>query len=411
MFLIARLSIVLARPGILIVLSWFIGADSAGSLGRLLVAIGIGMIVSAFDSGKIFYESVCDVVPNNRLRELAFEQYTWRLLVTSVVGICVTGALTISWGFDGWATTLACVFFVSERVIDERQRYLLVESRTKDWSMMQLQRGSFQIGLTVIFMIILVPWRVSAPGWFILPLLVANATMLRHGWFIARIRWIKSIAIEIQHARMAVSQIQYNQMLWVSGLLGAMLGYTDKFLIAAWNTQMTAGLLIVCSCLAIQSMMVSVIFFTPRRGAIVRRKLSLRVLLSAAFVLPVLGGLLVASIAAVFAIQALPMEGRPSNVEVALLALLATVSGIGGVIREVIYYRESGLRPVLIDAGGVIAIFVAANILMWIGAPIYAPIGAACFFHAARIVAMCLPPAVTAYQSKPEVNKQITKLE
>ena len=76
-FLAARLALVVVRPALLIVIANVVGGDEAGRFGRLLVAAGVGMVISAFDSGKAFYRATAGASGRRRLRE--FNAYTGRL--------------------------------------------------------------------------------------------------------------------------------------------------------------------------------------------------------------------------------------------------------------------------------------------------------------------------------------------
>jgi hypothetical protein len=386
-FLAARLALVVVRPALLIVIANVVGGDEAGRFGRLLVAAGVGMVISAFDSGKAFYRATAGASGRRRLGE--FNAYAGRLAIPLLAGLATTAALGFTWEATGWSVLATCTYVVTERVLDERQRYLLVAERIDDWSALQLKRGLLQVACVAMAAGSLRSAPAWAPTWCMLALAASNAASLRLRSAIRRVsRWTTEVRL-IDWVVTGGRQLTAHWTEWASGLLAAILGLTDKLIIAAWGDDQAAGQLVAANALSVCAVFVSTFFFTARRGAVVRCELPVRSLMGRGFLVPLAAGMLISVIAAVAAVHALPHDSRPTSMTIVALASLAAVSVSGGIVREICFYRSlGGYYMAIIDAVCLVALVASTFIAKHIGLPLWFAICSGAVVHGLRGVAI-----------------------
>jgi hypothetical protein len=391
-FLAARGSLIVARPLAIMLTSRFASNEVANDFALLVVAVGFGLVVSAFDSGRLYYEST---LAGEGPRAIRFYDYAGRVVLTGAVGAIVSAAIAAGRSLDPWLASAAAGYFLTERVIDERQRYLLVDRRINDWSSMQLSRGSMQVAFTAIALLAATRIGGLAAPWLALPLAAANLLTLNFLPAAMRVaRLVRGGAIAMHIARRSAAQITGNGALWVAGLLGATLGYGDRIAIALWDSPSTASLVVTASCLSLQSVAVSTFFFTPRRDAIVRNEVPFLVFSTRAYLVPALGGFAAALALAAASLAGFAGDARSGLTETALLACVTAVTTLGGMLREVAYYRLSG--SALVRTDGVTLVAAAIGVLgSWAaGAPLAVAFALLLAVQAARsivLVRSCVP--------------------
>jgi hypothetical protein len=390
-FLGARISVVVTRPVILILLARLSDTQDAAMFGKMLVAAGIGMIISAFDSGKNYYSAKVSL--RTASVDSVFHPYVARLLLPLVLGILATACLAVGWGGDTWTVAATAVFLITERIIDERQRYLLVSDRVRSWSVLQLSRGAIQLSCIVLMTAFDSLWRTLTPAWFLAALCAGNVLMscprrtMKLSAMLAG-RPVVATKLAIRSTRQLVTL----WTAWASGLLASMIGFADRLIIAAWDDPATAGLLVATSALAIGPVIVSISFFTPRRGAIIRGEISARELVSGSFLWPWIGGLTIAFVAALTSISALPPGARPSVTAVVTLAVVNGLSTIGGVLREIRFFGANSKHSAIIDFASTLFLAIALITLHSIAASVWMGLLAAAVIHAMRVVGFAHEP-------------------
>lgn len=403
-FLAARLALVVARPALLIVIANVVGDDEAGRFGRLLVAAGVGMVISAFDSGKGFYRATTGASDRRRLGE--FNAYAGRLAIPVLAGLATTAALGISWGATGWSVLATCVYVVTERVLDERQRYLLVSERVDDWSALQLRRGLLQVACVALATGLLRGAPAGAPTWCMLALAASNAASIR---LRSAIREVSRRTTKIRIINWVATggrQVAADWAAWASGLLAAILGLTDKLIIAAWGSDRAAGCLVAANALSVCAVSVSIFFFTARRGAIVRCELPVGSLMGRGYIVPLAAGVLISVAAAVAAVHALPPDSRPPPIVLAALAALAAVSVTGGVVREICFYRSSHIHTAITDAFCLVALVASTFFTMRAGLPMWIALLTGACIHGLRCAAMALKPPDSRGQNEGKAGRR-----
>lgn len=392
-FLAARLGLVVVRPAILIIIANVVGGDEAGQFGKLMVAAGVGMVVSAFDSGKLFYSAITGASKRRQLTE--FNSYVARLLFPLLVGLLAAVMLGLSWGATSFSALAMCFYVVSERVLDERQRFLLVAERVDAWGTLQLRRGLLQITSVALAAGALRCAPTETPTWSMLALAVSNIASI-HPCKAFRKVSRRTVRMRLADSMLASgTQVVANWPAWASGLLAAILGLTDKLIIAAWGDDRAVGDLVAANALSVCALFVSIFFFTPRRGAIVRCELPLHSLLSRGFLVPLAAGIVVSVGAAVTSVYALPPDSRPTPMSIAALAVLAVVSASGGVVREICFYRSSSGYLAITDALCLVALMASTFIAKQAGLPMWFAICSGAVVHGLRCAAMTFESKVT----------------
>lgn len=385
-FLAARGALVIARPATLVIASRLLGKDAANEFAQAIVAVGFGLIASAFDSGRLYYEAALDA---EGTRAVAFHRYLGRAWIAGAVGAIATGAILWKSGSAPAVIAAATAYFATERITDERQRYLLVDRRTREWSRMQLWRGALQVALAAATLAALGWAGGGSVSWLLLALAAANiATMpalraLRFGTRAAR----SPGAIARLSARGART-IGTNWALWASGLMAATIGYGDRLAVALWDGPDTASLVVTCSCLSLQSVVVATFFFTPRRAAIVRREVPMSAFASRAYILPAAAGLAAGAAFATASLAGFAADARAPLAAIGAAAAASVATTFAGIVREVCFYRASGSRLAVVD-GCALAAAAAASFGAWAaGLPVSVAFLSLAAVQAARAAAL-----------------------
>lgn len=390
-FFAARGALVIARPATLVIASRLLGRDAANEFAQALVAIGFGLIASAFDSGRLYYEAALDA-PGTRA--IAFHRYLGRAWISGAVGAIATSAILIHSGSGAAIVAAAVACFVTERITDERQRYLLVDRRTREWSRMQLARGALQVAFVAVALLALGWSGGGSIAWLLLALAGANlATLpalrgLRLGARVAGSP--RAVARLAAHGARTIGT---NWALWASGLMAATIGYGDRLLISLWAGTDTASLLVTCSCLGLQSVVVATFFFTPRRAAIVRREVPMSAFASRAYLLPALAGLCAGLAFAAVSQAGFAPDARAPVAAIAGAAAASAATSLAGIVREICFYRTTGSRLAGIDGLALAAASAGAGAAWWTGLPVsvgFAWLAAVQAVRAASLVAFAV---------------------
>lgn len=367
-FLAARGALVVARPATLVIASRLLGMDAANEFAQALVAVGFGLIASAFDSGRLYYEAALDAVGP---RGVAFHRYLGRAWIAGTVGAAATA--TILWNSGATAPSMAAAiaYFATERITDERQRYLLVDRRTAEWSRMQLRRGALQVASAAATLAAMGWAGGGSIAWLLVALAAANAvTMPALRGLRLGARAARSPAALVRLSTQGARTIGTNWALWASGLMAATIGYGDRLMISLWDGPDTASLVVTCSCLGLQSVVVATFFFTPRRAAIVRSEVPMSAFASRAYLLPASAGLAAGAAFAAASLAGFVADARAPLMAIAAAAAASVATTLAGIVREVCYYRSSGARLAGIDGCALAAACAGAIAAWWAGLPV-----------------------------------------
>jgi hypothetical protein len=120
----------------------------------------------------------------------------------------------------------------------------------------------------------------------------------------------------------------------------------------------------------------------------VRREIAPSAFASRAYLLPAAGGLAAAAALAAASLAGFAADARGSLADVAVLACTAAATTLGGMLREVAYYRSSGAALARID--GIAMAAAAAGVLgaWWFGAPLGVAFAMLLLVQAARSLAL-----------------------
>lgn len=386
-FLAARGAIVVARPLALVIAARLLGNEAANEFAQAIVAVGFGLIASAFDSGRLYYEAT---IREGGVRGVAFHRYLGRLAVSGAAGAAVAGVLLWRSGSDATTIAAALAYFATERATDERQRYLLIDARAREWSVMQLWRGGLQVALTAAILAVMASSGRGSVAWLLAGLSAANLLALpsARGLRMAA-RSARSLGTAARLSTLGASTIRRNWTLWASGLMAATLGFGDRLMVSLWDGPDTASLVVLCSCMNLQSVVVSTLFFTPRRAAIVRRDVPMSAFATRAYLAPAALGLGAAVAFAAASLAAFSGDSRASVAAIAAAGAASVATTLAGMAREVVHYRAPGGSLAVID-GGVLGMASIATLAAWAaGLPVHVGFVVLAAAQSARAAMLC----------------------
>ncbi len=382
LFLLARAAAVVIRPACLVAIARWIGAGTADQVARLMVVSGLALIISAFDSGKLYYTRIF----SRQRNPAAFHGYLSRLLVATIPGIAATIVLLWYFGFDRLGIAAGCLFYVSERYVDEYQRYLLIDGANRRWSTFQLWRLFAQAGFLALLTAAIV--RLAVPPlacWFILALGAGNL-VAPIGWH--RFQTLAALparpVLFWQSLRKGAGSLAHNFSYWPASIMASAHGYLDRIFILSDRDTQAAGALVVIGAAGIMQVVVSALFFSANRRRIAMNEVHVSELLRSSFARAFGLGLLGSLVALYFALVVLPPEARPSTALIAVFFLLQITFTFTGILREVLFFRVDASAFVKIDGLALIASLLLIPLARAFSLPFLASIIGLLLVQAAR---------------------------
>jgi len=306
----------------------------AGLFSLFFLSVSIGLAVSSFDSGKIFYEQ--SLIFERTDLSIAWEKYICRLIILSIVGSGFVFAYVFCLSKEILLSLLCGLYLISEKVFDENQRLLLVQESFEKW-------GSLQINKSLIQILSIIPAAFISiiPLWFyFIPLIFSNLVCEKNSYF------LKTILNNIKKVKLIdlCNQIKYislNVNIWTVNLSTSILSISDKVILTFGTISNTPGILFVSSGFALYNTSLSMFFFTPKRGKIIRQKIKRSHFICKEFAFLNFISYFCALFAALVLSFLLPLIYRPLFQEIFMLSIIVCVSGLNGIFRECAFYGPS----------------------------------------------------------------------
>ena len=149
MFLLARLLAAFTKTGFLFLISKAWSKSEANEASEVLIALNLGIIISALDSGKLFYNSYF----KNNCDEDSKSEYLLRLCSGLILGCLAVFFVLYKKSFQSQAFVFCFVILINERVFDETQRFLIAKKMFNKWSNLQIIKSILLISISPLALI------------------------------------------------------------------------------------------------------------------------------------------------------------------------------------------------------------------------------------------------------------------
>lgn len=392
LFALARALILVARPLLLFAALYWGGSVIADALARAFVAIGFGLILSAVDSGRLYYTELRD--GEGSAREKTHVRYLARLVMPSMAA-AVAVALALLWYQLPLLATLSASFlFLTERIVDERQRFLLVKADHRRWAVLQLRRAILQLGAITCLMLATHSPETMGLEPMLLSLAICNIVSLLWLRGSSRIGWLFVMSDMVRKQLFAgIWEVTSMWHWWVAGLSSALQGYIDRLLIAGWHDTSSAGYMIATICLSVPAMIVSTVYFTPRRHAIVAGDIGYQALGQRDFLLCIGMGAVISGIGCGIVMLLLPSDEMPSITALLALSAFQIISAAMIFVREVAQYHARPAHLAACDFGFLVLSVLACITAFFAHASLAVAVSAVALTQGIRLVWLVLLPS------------------
>jgi hypothetical protein len=356
LYSIGRISSVLTKPLCLFFAHNYLGVEAAQGLAVAFVATALMLLAIGADPHRWFYAVRFAERPG--LAFLSFYVY-----VSSVAMLAVAGAgaaFLIVLGTTGSVpiALATALYFLSEKLADERLRIRLFENNFGGWGRYALIRSSLQVSALAITYVIA---GAHTPGVVaVCALLVGNALTFLPGvpdgvWkaLLAgsrpRRRWL---------TRRSTRSLARHWRLWLTALVTGAIGYLDRVVALAIDDSLMALFVLVIMAFSIVQMAVDFFYVSTHRRQFLRGDVSLKAAVaSPALIASVLGGL-VGSIAVCAAVLAFSRNGHAFPVRyVAVIAIFQLAVALSAVPQMIVYW-SARFHTLLVTEGAFWALLV-----------------------------------------------------
>ena len=365
----AQACVAFIRPLLLLALVRMFGVELANQVGTLFVAVGVGTMLSGFDSGQLFYQRAF-----KNANGLVYFDYVGRVVIMSTLGLCCVIVMLCCLRIPLGSAAATVAYFITERYIDERQRYYLVARELDSWRALQIQRGLYQFAVLFVLFIFMTTVQGTATattGMVFLPLALGNVLVAKVVYiFQTSGKLFRRPLLVVWILSRSFQQLRQWLILWPTVLVASFYGYLDRVTVVLEGGEKLAAILLLLGSFGLISIVVNAGWFSMRRRDIVDQLLDNGALLTRGFLCSFIGGTLASAVVAGLSFAALPEGTRPSILIVALCFAIQSMQLLGGILREILFYRK---RPVLllrIDAALLTGALLAMTLLFLLKAGI-----------------------------------------
>lgn len=341
-----RLSAVASRPVLLFVtVNWLPAA--AGGLATALLASSLAMGAAAAEPHRRFYRRY---FRPGRANGVAFFLYLASLGVMAALGSAFVFTLARLFAGSFVLAMASCVYFLSEKLVDEVLRFRLFEPRLDLWGGAALWRAVLQLAGVAILL------RLAGrdtPAWAEVSVLAAGnlAAFLPQlpGKLWRNVRFRHGRAA-LWLVRRAVRWLSGNLELWILALLTGAGTYLDRLIGMLVDRAMFPIFLEVSMCMSVVQLLPSFYYFSRNRRAFLEGRVRPPdVLLGRGFWRSVASGLLFGGSATALALM-FSAGGRSFPLPfVFLIATFQILLALVVVLREIPYWTGSIARMIRVE--------------------------------------------------------------
>jgi len=352
-YTLGRFAAVGIKPLLLFFANNYLVSTVAPELALAFLASALLMVFSSAGPERAFYSRHYD--ETIRRNGLPFYIYVVSVLLLGLAGaaFCVTGLL-LTRGSAGLALAVA-IFFLSEKIADERLRWYLFERNLQAWGRASLARGAAQ--LLALLSGFLVFGQAMPGALLVLLLAIANVSVFRRALSFLRVRLVR---LFLWLGRRSLMSLFRGWSIWLVALLTASVGYVDRIVVALADEALLALFSLLVMCFSVIQMAIDFYFLSRHRRDFLARKLLIRdVVKSREFLYAFLGGLIVASLTAAITLVLSAGGDRFPFVYVVYIALFQALMALALAPREIIYW--SGRPQSLITLELVFWVLLAAS--------------------------------------------------
>lgn len=357
-YISGRVAALLSRPLMLLALKHWGGNDLAATVAVVFLVTMLASAVSAFDTHRGFYQAYFG---DQRVKVL---RPSYRLYCgATTLQVAVVSpllALFVLYRFGDTAlAALVAVYFASERLADEAQRFLIFTGHRQEWGGRIMAKAVLQLAGASVAAVLLGPGADHlAVGFLLVGNFAAYGSKLP--WRYLPAKWPDWKA----GAAACLSQ----RLFWLLSMVTSFISYLDRVVVMLFQqTDMAVYTLLVSSISIVQNT-VDYFFVSLRRREILQGQLSLSGLFRNRRFYLTLGIAALAGCVASWVMLRLYHGPEMDHLELVPIVLLSqTALSVTLVLREIIYWNHSVQRLVWLEGSFIACTLAAASALRELG--------------------------------------------
>jgi hypothetical protein len=346
-----RLAALASRPLMLVALKYWGNNEIAASVAVVFLISMLAMAVSGFDTHREFYFSYFRKHSSEGIRNL-YRVYC----ASTILQILVASPLIFGFVYfrfhDAILGILVTIFFASERIADESQRFLIFKESRQEWGARILCKALFQffgILISVYFI------KVFVLYFAVLMLLLGN--LVAYGQKIS----IKYSLPSKLYMWKAIHKCLNQASFWALSMIATFVSYIDRVIVMIFQQSDMAIYTLLVSSMSVIQNAVDYFFVSIKRKEILQGRMLLRnIFLNKKFY----GTVIFSSIAGcviAWCMLYIYHEGRTEAVVLFPIVLISQITlSITMVIREIIYWNYSIRRLILLDSIFIVCVLISA---------------------------------------------------
>jgi hypothetical protein len=390
-YISGRMAALASRPLMLVALNKWGGNDVAATVAVVFLVVMLAAAVSAFDTHRGFYQAFFG---DERSREL---KPSYRLYCgATTLQIALVSPLLVAFVLYRFAdpalAALVAVYFASDRLADEAQRFLIFRGHRQEWGGRMMVKTVLQLGGAAAAAMLLGQHAAHAA---VAVLLAGNAVAYgtKLPWRYLPRRW--------DELKGAAATCLNQRLFWLLSMVTTFISYLDRIVVMLFQQSDMAAYTILVSSMSIVQNAVDYFFMSLRRRDILRGQLSLAgIFLNRHFYLILSAAALVGCIVSWLMLRL--YHGRQiDHLELVPIVLLSQVAlSVTLVLREIVYWNHNVQRLAWLEGGFIICTLAVAAVVRESGLGYELVLGVISLFFALRMSLMVWGIARSYKQAK-----------
>lgn len=343
-----------SRPLMLLALKQWGSNELAASTAIVFLMTSLAMSVSGFDTHRIFYQTYFN---DSRVRGTRYSYRTY--LDTIALQILITGPILAFfvgvWFGDFLLALLVSVYFASERLADESQRFLIFAGHRHEWGRCILIKAILQLAGVLSAVLLL-----HSKATYLIMACLVGANLVAYG---TKISWY-NMTWHRKAWLTALYSCLNQRLFWILSVINTLISNLDRVVVMLFMPSNMAEYTILVSCMSIVQNFIEYFFLSFRRRDILQGHLTLKGVFHNKRIYLILGAGATLGFIASIAMLWLYHAGQIDHIELIPIVLLTQLSlAITLILREIIYWNHRVQLLLMLEITFVVCSISAAGLI------------------------------------------------
>lgn len=355
LYIIGRLAALSSRPLLLLVLKHLVNEELASVVAVIFLISMLAVAISGFDTHRNFYKLYFGTRISPGIKD------TYKTYCNSIalqIGL-VTPLLIgfVVYRFDDiWLSLLIILFFASERLADEAQRFLIFDGKRKEWGARNFIKTLIQlIGISIIIN------EISTNKIHLIVFILLIGNVLVYGVKFP-VRYLLNLGTQWSKI---IILLQEQKIFWLLSTMSIVISYWDRILVLIYSQSDLAAYTILVSSMSIIQNIMDYFYISLKRKEILQGKIGLReVFYSRHFCFTMAFAIFFGCCASLIMFN-IYYDGQIRNLDLIPIVLVSQITlAVALVIREIIYWNRNIDGLIFIEGSFIIILLIVGAILL-----------------------------------------------